>query len=445
MTLLEKARSMLKSHVLCDFCLGRQFSHLATGTTNEFRGKAIKTVLAMECSENFSEENLSILSVLAKSGSTISEKTLRKKEKNNVETEKCYLCEDLLKKLDKIVEKILPTITEYEFQTFLIGTTLPKDYLEREAELKEKFDLQQSEFLKQKFNRNLGKKLSEKMSKDVDFQSPDIVIQVNPINLNIQLKVKSLYIYGRYQKYIRTIPQTRWICRKCKGKGCSECNNTGKRYSESIEELIEVEAVKRAKAEKGVLHGAGREDIDALMLGTGRPFVLELISPRVRNLNLHQIEKDTNRVNRKKIKVDGYRWSSKKELIHLKNSAQETKKEYRALITLSSPVSEDDLRNLETTFQDIIIEQRTPIRVSHRRADKVRKKRVYSVKFKTTRKNNEIEAIIRCDGGCYIKELISGDCGRTTPNFANILGVNAVCKELDVIKIEEKQFNPNNR
>ncbi len=44
---------------------------------------------------------------------------------------------------------------------------------------------------------------------------------------------------------------------------------------------------------------------------------------------------------------------------------------------------------------------------------------------------------IRCDGGLYIKELVSGDGGRTKPNLSELLGteVEAEVKELDVMDV----------
>jgi tRNA pseudouridine synthase 10 len=42
---------------------------------------------------------------------------------------------------------------------------------------------------------------------------------------------------------------------------------------------------------------------------------------------------------------------------------------------------------------------------------------------------------IRGDSGLYIKELISGDGGRTSPNLAEALKVDAIVEELDVIDV----------
>ncbi len=440
MNLEEITFEILENHSLCDYCLGRQFSNLATGTTNLKRGQTIKSFLAMKFTSLDSKNNVAALQVLSQSGSDLARKFLEKKAILPKETSECYICENLLLKIESLTEVIQKEIKDLEVRTFLIGTILPKEYLEREKELKEKYQVHQSEYLKQEFNRNIGKKLTEKTHLNTDFQTPEIVIETHPISLNVHLKISSLFIYGKYNKYVRTIPQTRWPCRKCKGKGCKECDHTGKRYDVSVEELIEHEALRVTKGEKGVLHGAGREDIDARMLGSGRPFVLEIINPKARSIDLAELEKCTNLHVREQIEVRNYRFSTKNEVIYLKRSAEESIKKYRALIEFDSPITNKDLEKIESQFCEIIIKQRTPKRVSHRRADKVRSKKVYSVQSKIENKR-EVESIIVCDGGCYVKELISGDEGRTSPSIADVVGTKAHCKELDVLEIEEKTYS----
>lgn len=43
---------------------------------------------------------------------------------------------------------------------------------------------------------------------------------------------------------------------------------------------------------------------------------------------------------------------------------------------------------------------------------------------------------IHGEGGLYIKELISGDEGRTEPSLAGLLGVGAEVTALDVVAVE---------
>jgi tRNA pseudouridine synthase 10 len=43
--------------------------------------------------------------------------------------------------------------------------------------------------------------------------------------------------------------------------------------------------------------------------------------------------------------------------------------------------------------------------------------------------------IVECEGGLYIKELISGDEGRSKPSVSEVLGINALCEQLDVLQV----------
>jgi tRNA pseudouridine synthase 10 len=81
-----------------------------------------------------------------------------------------------------------------------------------------------------------------------------------------------------------------------------------------------------------------------------------------------------------------------------------------------------------------VIEQRTPTRVAHRRADLVRKRRVIEVSWKKVN-NKKIELQIKGEAGLYIKELVSGDGGKSVPSVSSLLGNPAVVKELDVMRI----------
>jgi tRNA pseudouridine synthase 10 len=70
----------------------------------------------------------------------------------------------------------------------------------------------------------------------------------------------------------------------------------------------------------------------------------------------------------------------------------------------------------------------------------MREKYIYKANVKRlTLKRFELE--IRCQGGLYIKELITGDDGRTVPSVTQIIGAKAVPMELDVLGVyitEEK-------
>ena len=157
--------------------------------------------------------------------------------------------------------------------------------INREDRFKAEYNLLEAESFKSHFNRIIGKELMIKLNKTPDFTNPDVVIiySFDFDSFKIDLILKSIFIYGKYNKFIRGIPQTHWICKNCEGKGCKICNFTGKRYLTSVEELVSKPFIYEAKASDSKFHGAGREDIDVRMLGKGRPFIIELRNPKVRH------------------------------------------------------------------------------------------------------------------------------------------------------------------
>jgi len=57
----------------------------------------------------------------------------------------------------------------------------------------------------------------------------------------------------------------------------------------SVEELICVPINKVVLAAEWRFSASGREDVDVRMLGSGRPFVIELINPRRINFSVEQM------------------------------------------------------------------------------------------------------------------------------------------------------------
>lgn len=189
-----------------------------------------------------------------------------------------------------------------------------------------------------------------------------------------------------------------------------------------------------------VLHGAGREDIDALMLGTGRPFVLEVKEPLYRHFDLIDLENSINRSAENRIEVKGLRFVEKKMVVEVKTA--DADKVYRVRLTFSEAVSEEELKaSLDKLCTKI--KQRTPSRVAHRRSDKVRTRTVHFAKFMDLDADGAT-ICIRCESGLYVKELISGDDERTKPNLSELLGTKVLVKELDVIGVKHARLKKKN-
>ncbi|MHA1460617.1 MAG: hypothetical protein ACTSO8_03965 [Promethearchaeota archaeon] len=141
------------------------------------------------------------------------------------------------------------------------------------------------------------------------------------------------------------------------------------------------------------------------------------------------------------MKITNLEYSSKEQVKNLKFNAENTKKVYRALASSFENITKEKfeviLKKIKKEFENQKIQQRTPNRVSHRRADKIRKKTIYHIEGKFI-KPKVYEFIIESQGGTYIKELINGDNGRTTPSITEIFeifGFPLECKKLDVLKI----------
>ena len=175
-------------------------------------------------------------------------------------------------------------------------------------------------------------------------------------------------------------------------------------------------------AENGVLHGSGREDIDALMIGTGRPFVMEMQNPKIRNVNLQELESAINTFAAPRVQVKLERWSDKKTVEMLKS--HKGHKTYRILVDIDDSISLETVQNA-----------RTPERVAHRRADLIRERRVVDIECLGI-EDSLFRIEVVGEGGLYIKELVSGDGGRTTPSLAEILAVPAKVVALDVVQVD---------
>ncbi|NJE25199.1 tRNA pseudouridine(54/55) synthase Pus10 [Thermococcus sp. MV5] len=385
--IIEKAEKILERYKLCNHCLGRAFGLLGKGD-NYMRGKSIRLVLNME-RESRGEAPL-------------------------LEPQNCELCNDIFKKVEDLARLCYNKVSKLglEFDTFLVGSRIPREILEKENEIIESFELKYAEPINRELNRELGKILEVILQKTVNKNNPDVVFIVDPYNETVELQVKPLYIYGRYRKLVRGIPQT-----PLKG------------FKESVASIICKPFSKAAKG-KPIFHGVGREDVDVRMLGNGRPFVVEIKKPVKRRINLQEIAKEINKSG--KVEVLGLRFINREEAEKILTSNH--KKEYEALVYVEESVSEKEVEKVVKALKDTIIHQRTPRRVLGRRADIVRVRKVHEITGNLIDEKHFKLRLIT-DGGLYIKELISGDDGRTSPSVTEILGKKSWCEKLDVLNI----------
>ncbi len=380
---------------LCDSCLGRLFGKLSHGHTNEERGRAVRDVA-------------------------------------EIPTGSCWLCEGLASRYDDFARLVSGKLASWEYGTFLVGSKVDPEIRAREESLWSELALAHPEALKSEVNREVGKRVCDLTGKEADLDDPDIAAVVDTSFDHVDLRVNPLYLRARYRKLIRGIPQTRWPCKRCLGKGCTRCGGTGKMYPTSVEEIIAAEIMRDSGGTGHALHGMGREDVDARMLGRGRPFILEIQEPRRRHIDLAAA---ADRVNASdQVEVTALEPVKRKEVVAIK--ADRADKTYRVLVRFSPPVEEAKLKKELIILESQPIAQRTPTRVVHRRADTTRHRSVRKAHVVRT-EGGLAEIRVTAEAGTYIKELISGDLGRTRPSLAERLGVECEVLELDVEEIHD--------
>ncbi|MFB6137571.1 MAG: tRNA pseudouridine(54/55) synthase Pus10 [Halobacteriaceae archaeon] len=416
--LLAVARALLAEEPLCDACLGRPLADRGHGLTNAERGRALRVAVSLAHDEPVTDG----------AGAD------------------CWVCEGVCADFAEWAERAADALAGYEFDTYEVGTRVPPLLAENARLLRESAGLPDDagEPLQRELNREVGKRLGPRIDADVDRERPDVVALLNLERGDVDAQVNPAFVYGRYRKLEREIPQTEWPCRECGGSGtqlgpeggnvdCEHCGGSGYLYDDSVEGLVAPHVREAMDGEDATFHGAGREDVDARMLGTGRPFVVEVTEPRVRRPDLDAVAAAVEAEAADRVAVDDLRLATHEMVERVKELP--ASKRYRAAVAFDAPVGAEALAEAVERLSGATIEQYTPERVDHRRAGKTRTRRVYDAS--ATREDARHATVeVHGEGGLYVKELVSGDDGRTEPSLAGVLGVHATVTALDVLAVE---------
>ncbi|MEK6902092.1 MAG: tRNA pseudouridine(54/55) synthase Pus10 [archaeon] len=277
--------------------------------------------------------------------------------------------------------------------------------------------------------------------KKTAFEFPDVEIVFDEVEKQIHLQLLPIIITGKYTKLTRTIAQTRHYCFECKGVGrkhgaiCSVCKGEKVLTKESVQELIAPFFQNAFTCGEVLFHGAGREDVDVRMLGSGRPFALTLENPAKRRVDMRVLESEINVALKDKVQLSNLQIGLPNDVAY--TTQKYHTKRYRALVESSEKINMDMLQSFLNQKMDVL--QTTPLRVEKRRAMKERPHWITLEKV-TQIDESHIEIELHASAGCYIKEFISGDQGRSLPSLSEWLKTPCVCKELDVLEIVETDF-----
>lgn len=349
-------------------------------------------------------------------------------------TEPCPLCRGLFARLDVWAERAQNAVATFEWHRFACGSRWEPEILAREEAVWLEVGSEWGESARGAFNRELGKRIESRTGTEGSPDDPEIMILADLPAGRVETTILPVYFRGRYRKLDRTIPQTHWPCRRCSGRGCDTCGGTGKTYPTSVEELIGQPVVELLDGAGTRFHGMGREDIDARMLGSGRPFVLEVLRPHRRSVDLAELRERIARNASGRVEVVEIAPTEALEVVRVKEANPE--KSYR--VGVGGAVGEAKINEVLRMVEGRAIAQRTPTRVVHRRSDLVRERRIVSARL-VTAEEGRFTLDIRTEAGTYVKEWVEGDGGRTQPNLSELLGTPLHVEFLDVLEIHDER------
>jgi tRNA pseudouridine synthase 10 len=346
----------------------------------------------------------------------------------------CPVCGGAFGRIDVWADRVVRAAEGYEWHRFTCGSRWDPERLATEESVWAEVGSEWGESLRAAFNRELGKTVEARSGAAGGSGPADLVFLADLTVGRVELTVMPFYLRGRYRKLDRTLPQTRWPCRRCRGRGCVSCQGTGKTYPTSVEELVAAPFVAAARAEGTRFHGMGREDIDARMLGRGRPFVLELLRPRVRSLDLVSLAAQVAPEANGRVELLDVAPASAEDVVAVKDAAPE--KSYRVGVSGDVPLAK--VNEALSLVVGRTIDQRTPTRVARRRSDRVRSRRIVSARV-VEAADGRFAIDLRTEAGTYVKEWVEGDFGRTDPNLSQLVGVPLKVEYLDVLEIHDTE------
>jgi len=301
----------------------------------------------------------------------------------------------------------------YEFSTFTVGAILKQSIIERDDKLGSKFHLHGVDGIKTAVTRELGKKFVKKTKKRIDHLSPDITFTINFKTEQCNVKTKPIFLYGKYIKDKRGLPQKEESCPDCKGKGCIFCNNHGIVSFDSIEGKISKFLYEKFETDQVKFTWIGGEDKTSLVMGNGRPFFAKLLSPKKRNVRLA-----------KKSNLDEIMIHALRKIDHIPNGSIRFKSKIKMLVLAKNSISSNKLKRLKQLVT-------VPIEIIDSN-NKQHKRVIHKLKYK----KNSLQSFtveIEADGGIPIKRFVDGF--NIIPSISSILGIQCSCKKFDINQI----------
>jgi tRNA pseudouridine synthase 10 len=328
----------------------------------------------------------------------------------------CFICAGMMDKASRMARAAAMVAKRYEFRTFSVGVSVPEGVQEREDELRSNLKLKGNETIKTQAARLVAGDVSKALGKGVDRQRPDLTLLVDFGLGKVSAASRPLFYYGRYTKPAG-ISQRRELCRECGGGGCKKCRNAGFERKLSVEGLLRRKIAGFSGSDKMTFSWLGSEDRESLVSSPGRPFVVDVKSPRKRRFPKAfgvRFRGGTVTVSSgrmlpaKPIRLPSFRFSTK-----IRGTA-------------ASKVSAEGLAELRTRFRRAEVRFERP----HNRPTT---KTVY--RASATARGRTLFVDAELDGGLPVKRFVSGEL--VSPSVSEVLKTEVVCRSFDICGVKE--------
>lgn len=337
-------------------------------------------------------------------------------KKLGVDAYSCNLCHGASARIDQISGQALFALSEFEFDTFLVGASIPQVILDREDEIRARFKIRGREGIKTQTTRAIARKIRLGLSKQIDYSMPDLTLVASLVDGSVSMTPRAIWISASYTKNQRGIPQRSSICRICNGVGCASCNYKGS-STKSIESIISSYFKEMFLAEGCNFIWIGSEDSQSTVGGNGRPFFAELVRPKKRRLRIksspakHSANKGPKRIDLGAIAISkiGILPSRPKSIPQFR---------MKGIVYLVKSSSEQEASKIER--EEIEKFQDATVQVHLSRKYRVTTRKIYSVKVKEV-SSHPLALELVCDGGIPIRKLLTGEDGTVNPNLSSYI------------------------
>jgi len=193
----EDARALLATGTVCDSCLGRPFAERSFGLTNAERGRALRTTVALADDEDF----------------------------DPTDPADCWVCEGYCGTFDAIADAIVDALEGCEFATYQVGSRIPplsrrertaapggRGPRARRRRIDEARDQSGGRPARRREDRDRGRlrparRARHRRPRGVrPARDPRVGGAVTSHAVDVQ--INPAFVYGRYRKLERDIPQT---------------------------------------------------------------------------------------------------------------------------------------------------------------------------------------------------------------------------------------------